>query len=140
MDIDMQTSGFEEVEHTADVALKVWGRDRAELFINAARGMAWLLAELEEGEPTVEVAVELEALDAETLMVSWLGELLFLAEEEEVIFTDFELEEITPTHVAGKVYGRPVVEHRAHIKAVTFSEMDIRRTPRGWETKIVFDV
>lgn len=136
----MQKIGFEEVEHPADVAVNVWGSDLAELFANAAQGMAWLLAGPESVEPTVEVTVELDALDAETLMVSWLGELLFLAEEEEVVFTDFELEEVTPTRLLGKARGRPVDEHRAHIKAVTFSEMDIRHTPRGWETKIVFDV
>ena len=32
------------VEHTADWALRVRGRDLAELFANAAEGMAYLLA------------------------------------------------------------------------------------------------
>jgi SHS2 domain-containing protein len=33
-----------------------------------------------------------------------------------------------------------VQEQRRHIKAVTFSELDIRQTNKGYETVVVFDV
>ncbi|HEY76666.1 MAG TPA: archease [Thermoflexia bacterium] len=132
--------GFEEIEHTADVALHVWGKDLKELFINAARGMAWLLADPETVEPTVEVALDLEGFDAETLLVTWLGELLYYNETDQLVFTEFDLEEIKPTHLRGVARGGVPKETRRHIKAVTFHEMDIRPTDRGLETTIVFDV
>jgi len=132
--------GFEEIEHTADVALRVWGRDLAELFANAALGMAWLMANPSSVNPTVEVPLNLTAYDAETLLVTWLGELLYLNERDGLVFTHFDLEEVTPTHLRGRARGGVAAEMRRHIKAVTFNELDIRPTERGLETMVVFDV
>jgi SHS2 domain-containing protein len=133
-------SRFEEVEHTADIAIRVWGRDLAELFTNAAYGMASQLGGTDSEKRSVEQLVELQAYDTETLLVSWLGELLYLSEREESIFTDFEMVEITPTRLRAIARGGPMGEHKQHIKAVTFSDLEIVRTKVGYETMIVFDV
>ena len=133
-------SRFEEVEHTADIAIRVWGRDLAELFVNAAYGMACQLDSTDPRDQNIEQLVKLQAYDAETLLVSWLGELLYLSEREQSIFADFEMLEITPTRLRAIVRGGPIGEHRRHIKAVTFSDLEIVRTEAGYETTIVFDV
>jgi SHS2 domain-containing protein len=65
---------FEEIEHTADIAIRIRGRDLAELFVNAAYGMACQLSNPDAVKQTVERRIELDAYDAETLLVSWLGE------------------------------------------------------------------
>jgi SHS2 domain-containing protein len=58
---------FEEVEHTADWALRVRGHDLRELLMNAARGMSRLLISDLTAIPTdVERHFELEAFDAES--------------------------------------------------------------------------
>jgi SHS2 domain-containing protein len=131
---------FEEIEHTADVAIRVWGSDLAELFANAAYGMAYQLADPSEAERTVEQSVELDAYDVETLLVSWLGELLYLGERDECVFFDFDLLEVTPTRLRAIIRGGPAHGHRRHIKAVTFSDLEIVQTDRGYETAVVFDV
>jgi SHS2 domain-containing protein len=131
---------FAEVEHTADIAIRVWGRDLADLFANAAYGMACQLGNPDTAKPAVEQLVELEAYDKETLLVSWLGELLYLGEREGCVFTDFELLELTPTRLRAVARGRPVQPIGQHIKAVTFSDLEIVRTADGYETTIVFDV
>jgi SHS2 domain-containing protein len=131
---------FEEIEHTADIAIRVWGRDLAELFANSASGMACQLADPGEAEFTVEQSVELDAYDVETLLVSWLSELLYLGEREECVFYDFDLFEVTPTGLRATVRGKAVHEQRRHIKAVTFSDLEIIQTDEGYETVVVFDV
>jgi SHS2 domain-containing protein len=131
---------FEEIEHTADVAIRVWGSDLAELFANAAYGMACQLADPGEAEQAIAQSVELDAFDVETLLVSWLGELLYLGEREECVFTDFDVIEITTTRLQATIRGRSIHEHRRHIKAVTFSDLEIVRTGKGYETVVVFDV
>ena len=131
---------FEEIEHTADIAIRVRGHDLAELFANAAYGMACQLADPDAVNQTNEHQVKLDAYDAETLLVSWLGELLYLGEREECVFVNFEMLQVTPTQLRAVVRGGPVEEYGAHIKAVTFNELEIVDTDEGYETTVVFDV
>lgn len=132
--------GFKEIPHTADAALHVWGQDLTELFINAARGLAWLMADPETVHPETEVALDLSAPDVETLLVTWLGELIYLNERDGIVFTEFDLEEVTPAHLRGTVRGGRAGEIRRFVKAATFSNLAIRPTDRGLETTITFDV
>jgi len=132
--------GFEEIPHTADVALHVWGQDLAQLFVHAAQGLAWLIADPAGVEPACELLLELSAYDTETLLVAWLSELLYLHERDGLVFVEFDLQEVSSTHLAATVRGGEAQETRRHIKAVTFSELDVRGTERGLETNIVFDV
>jgi SHS2 domain-containing protein len=131
---------YEEIEHTADIAIRVRGRDLGELFANAAYGMACQLADPGAVTWGNEQRIELEAYDAETLLVSWLEELLYLGERDECVFVDFEMQQVTPTQLRAVVRGGPVEEHGAHIKAVTFNELEIVRGGEGYETSVVFDV
>ena len=136
----MKKNRFEEVEHTADIAIRVWGADLAELFANAAYGMASQLADIEDLDLTTKEAIDLQAQDVEMLLVDWLSELLYLAEREDVVFVDFELSEVTPHRLQALARGGPIDERYVHIKAVTFSQLDIVKTDQGYETIVVFDV
>jgi hypothetical protein len=52
MNVSNEPDAFEEVEHTADWALRVRGRDLRELLVNAARGMSCLLVPDLDAVPT----------------------------------------------------------------------------------------
>ena len=132
--------GFREIDHTADVAVHVWGRDLKELFTAAALGLASQLAKTDGVICQVEETVSVEAYDTETLLVTWLGELLYLAEREASVFVAFDIHEITPTRLEAVVRGGVVADRRRHIKAVTFSGLEIVHTGEGYEVTIVFDV
>ena len=136
----MSTGAIEEIEHTADLAIRVRGRDLEKLFINAALGMGMLMADLQEIAPDVERYVELEEFDAETLLVSWLSELLWLNEESDAIFVCFEIEELTRTRLKATVRGGPATSQWKHIKAVTFHDLEIVETADGYEVTLIFDV
>lgn len=136
----MKKNRFEEVEHTADIAIRVWGADLAELFANAAYGMASQLADIEDVDLTTRETIDLQAQDVEMLLVDWLSELLYLGEREDVVFVDFELSKVTPHRLQALARGGPIDERYVHIKAVTFSQLDIVKTDQGYETIVVFDV
>lgn len=136
----MQKERFEELEHTADVAVRIWGRDLAELFANAAYALACQLAEVESVAVTAEEQIELEAADTETLLVAWLGELVYLYERDGHVFVACEVQEITPTHLRAVVRGGPATEHRRYVKGVTFHNLRILCTESGCEATVVFDV
>jgi len=131
---------FEQVEHTADIAIRVWGRDLAELFANAAYGMACQLTDVATVGRTVEHEIQLEGWDTETLLVSWLDEFLYVNERDGLVFTDFDVLEVSPTHLRAVVRGGPAPVRWYSIKAVTFNDLRIVRTADGYETTIVFDV
>lgn len=131
---------FEEVEHTADRALRIYGRDLAELFANAALGMNSLMQPAAGGRPSIAKEIELEAIDAESLLVAWLSELSFWAETESLLFTRFEFLRIAPTRLSAKVRGERAGALEKHVKAVTFHNLEIRSEESGFTTTVVFDV
>ena len=136
----MVIPGFEEIEHTADVAIRVRGHDLAELFANAAYGLAHQMAEVTSVSLVREEALDLQAQDLETLLVTWLGELLYLNERDGIVYTRFDIHELTPTRLRAVARGGPASERRRYVKAVTFSDLHIARTHDGYETTVVFDV
>jgi SHS2 domain-containing protein len=139
--VDTGLNAFEEVEHTADWALRVRGRDLAELLVNAARGMSHLLVPDLDAVPTgVERRIELDDLDAESLLVEWLSELAYWAEADMLVFHRFEMEEVTPTSLRAFVRGGHAPKLTKHIKAVTYHNLEIVETVHGLEATVVFDV
>lgn len=131
--------GFEEIEHTADAALRVYGNDWGGLFVNAARGMFSLLADWEDTAPGAGQEISLEAIDGESLLVDWLSELLYLHEMEGIVYTSFEMVSISPTALEAVVRGTDRWNARTVIKAVTFNDLRIEKTSQGYATTIVFD-
>jgi len=132
-------AGYREQEHTADWALEVWAPDLPELFAQAARGMLALCGARLEAEPRLECALELEAPDAESLLVAFLSELLYLAEMEYLGFDEFEIS-IDSNRLRGRICGAALSGLNKEIKAVTYHNLSIRKTSRGLEARVVFDV
>ena len=134
-------TAYEEVDHTADWALCIRGADLRELLLNAARGMSELLfGNLCHIPDEVEESIVVEGYDAESLLVDWLTELAYWAEMEGIVFKEFELKLIRPTHLQAVARGGQVPALEKHIKAVTYHNLHIIETERGLETTIVFDV
>jgi len=132
---------FEEIEHTADRALKIFGRNLEELFLNAARGLNSLMgAHGDLNSRPLTKSIELDAMDAESLLVEWLSELAYWAESEMLVFSKFELQDVSPTQLKAKIFGRRVTQWENHIKAVTYHNLEIIQTESGLAATVVFDV
>ncbi|MEE9513614.1 MAG: archease [Anaerolineales bacterium] len=131
---------YEEIEHTADWALRVHGQNLSELFRNAAFGMFSLL-DIEPVPGNTECRFfELKAEDTETLLVSWLEELLYPLEVENATVVDFQVEVLEKAQLKAMIELKKIASIKKEIKAVTFNELDIRTVDSGYETIIVFDV
>ncbi len=134
-------AGFEEIEHTADRALRIRGRNLEELLLNAARGLLTILNPMPlTGGRTATRVIDLDALDAETLLVDWLSELAFWAETEKLVFDRFDVEQVSPTHLRAVARGVRTERLERHVKAVTFHNLAIVQTPDGLTATVVFDV
>lgn len=137
----MGTNRWEEIDHTADWSIRVYGQDLAGLLESAAYGMVALLGgQLSEESRAETWRFQLSAPDAETVLIDWLAELIWLIEEENVLFSQFEIEQIGDVAVAARATGKTGASFAKHIKAATYHNLDIRQTEDGLETVVVFDV
>jgi SHS2 domain-containing protein len=136
---DRSAAGYEERAHTADWALDVWAPDLASLLEQAAIGMHALMGLRLKPEPRLEYAFEVRALDRESLLVSFLSELLYLGQQSDAGFDTFAVT-LIEAGLHAQVSGGPLEAQAKEIKAVTYHNLAIHETARGLETTIVFDV
>jgi len=135
----MILSGYEEVEHTADIALRVWGEEFFELLRQSARGMYDLMGIMRNQALQTEVNFEIGQGSVEMQLVDFLNELLFLVEDSARCFNDFTFHNtIDGFNVHAR--GNKIDSYQRSIKAVTFNDLDITETKTGFEATITFDV
>jgi FAD synthase/SHS2 domain-containing protein len=131
---------YEEVEHTADVALRVRGSDLQELLLNAAKGMSALMAEPNAQPMSNKCEVTALGDDPESLLVNWLNEILFQTEMTGQVFHDFQIRLEPGYALHATLRGSQPAEFLKQIKAVTFHNLQIEQHNGKYETLIVFDI
>jgi len=136
----MNTSHFNEIEHTADISVQIQAEDFAGLLLGAASAMFELMGISIDKEGERQRTIEVEGIDREDLLVAWLEELLYLIERHEVGFGKIELVALNDTNLVASVEELPGVAPSKEIKAVTYHGLEIKETRMGVEVTIVFDV
>jgi SHS2 domain-containing protein len=131
--------GHREIEHTADWELEVWAPDLPGLIEEAARGMYELMGAVVSEEDRCHRQFEMTADDREQLLVSFLEELLFIAESENLGFDGFLLN-LVVDGLSALLEGGSMVSRDKEIKAVTYHNLEIEENERGVKTRIIFDV
>jgi SHS2 domain-containing protein len=130
---------FEELAHTADWALRVRATNLAELFAESARGMNALTGARPATGLRTHRTVTLSAPDAESLLVAFLSELVYAAEQEHLMFDKFKIQ-IEGQTLQAEMDGAPLESINKTIKAVTYHNLQIQKIEGGVEVEIVFDV
>ena len=132
---------YEEIEHTADVAIRAYGASLNELFANAAEGMFSLIADLEAVKPIGEIEVRVSAEDTPTLLLRWLAELLYVHETQRLLFSRFEVE-VSGTSLLGRARGEAIDKARHELKLVIKAVTRHRLTvdPERGIAEVIFDI
>jgi SHS2 domain-containing protein len=130
---------FLEIPHTADWCLHVWSADLPSLFIDAASGMNYLSGIKIAPHPKKKQVFHTTAPDTESLLVSFLSNLVFFTEHEKIGFTQFSIQ-LKAHELTATMRGAPLISINKTIKAVTFHNLQIKKNPSGYEVDIVFDV
>ena len=135
---------YEVFEHTADIGLHAYGGTLAELFIHAAEGMESLMVSLQQVRLRVKREISVEGRDELSLLIAWLNELIVLFDSEYLLFRQFEIDDITETHLKGRASGEPYDAERhdlsSAIKAVTWHEAAVEHTDKEYKARIIFDI
>lgn len=135
---------FDVIEHTADTGIVAYGADLKEAFANAACAMFSLMADLERVEERICRQIEVKAEDRESLVVSWLNELLYLLDVERIVFRRFEVAELSDTWLKAAGYGEELDAARhdlkSGIKAATYHMLRVAQEDGHYSIRVIFDV
>ena len=135
---------YEQFDHPSDIGLRARGRSLEELFGNAALGMIELMLDPAGVEEREARQVEVKGDDAEGLLVAWLSEILYAFDAERFAAARAEVVSVGDGRVRGRLGGERFSEARHElrkaIKAVTWHNLKIKKTPTGYEVSIVLDV
>src|SRR3990170_7360016 len=104
----MQAPLYEELEHTADWALRVRGKDLADLLRNAAQGMLQLSGAVPQAGPRSRRELRLDSLDRESLLVDFLQELLLGIEMRQVAYPEIEIHAATNSALRATLTEAPL--------------------------------
>lgn len=136
--------GYELLNHTGDMGIRVWADDLEGLFCEAARALFDIITDLERVEVHLERQANVEGMGQEELMVAWLNELLYLHEVEVLLFRDFAVTEIAGGRLRGVAKGEGFQEGRhvmkTSIKAVTYHQLEIKEVEGRWQGQVIFDI
>ena len=129
---------------TADVGVRSYGRDIKEAFINQAAGMFSIMVDMRGVRARRSFKVDASGVDDARLLASFLEELLYVYETEGVFLKEFHIEELKKGRLRATAKGEEIDQTRhvlkAQVKAVTYHLLDVRRTPSGVVTRVVYDI
>ena len=135
----MVLSGYEELEHTADIALRVWGEDFFTLLRQSVNGMYDLMGVDVELTVLKKIKFKIEDNSQEIQLVDFLNEVLYLVEDEHARYDLFIFNKVEEGIIV-QASGYGVRSLQQNIKAVTFHNLAIEETDSGLEVSITFDV
>jgi len=132
---------------TADCAVAIDAESLADLFRDAAYALIDRMTQRSAIKPLQSWKVDLEEENLERLLYSWLSELVYIKDSENVLFGEFVVEVSqggNAFHLNANVSGEPI-DHGRHdigvdVKAVTMHMLKVEEKPRGWSAFVIFDL
>jgi SHS2 domain-containing protein len=126
------------VEHTSELELEIEAATEPAVFLEALDALAEFVAGAR-GVDAERRRVEVRGDDRASLLVSWLDELVFLAETQGFVperATELDLDDgVLRATLRGHV-GEP----RHLVKAVTLHRLEFVPGGEGWRARVVLDV
>ena len=144
-------NSYEFIDHTADVGLRVYGKDLKQIFIHAAKGLLDLVVVIGMVHKRTKVAVKVSASSLDELLVAWLRELLYLVSTRQMVMCDFRIRRLHQRkrttesfQLEAEVWGEKI-NFKTHVlkkevKAVTYHRLSLKRKKNGWVAEVIFDV
>ncbi len=144
---------FEQLPHTADIKIRVYGTTKKDLFRNALIGMFQSIHPIIPGatyqngrvvckELPSEHVVEVLSPDQEALLVDFLSEALYLSDVNNEAYLDVTIDNLDEKNIKAVLHGVPVERFDVvEIKAVTYHDLHMKQLDDGtWSVDIVFDI
>lgn len=143
---------FELIPHTADIRLRVFGRDLKELFKNALIGMFQSIGPVVSTcqrindrlvcpALPVQHSINITAGDKDQLLIDFLNEALYLSDIHDEAYLDAEILQLDEKSIQARIKGIGVERFEVvEIKAVTHHGGPIKKIDDRWTVDVVIDI
>ena len=134
---------FEILDHTADIAGRIYGRDFNELFVNASALLYSLMSPEFCGGAAADADMELSGDSPENLLVKFLNELIYRAEVKKTAGSVFGMKiekKGVKFHLNCRIEGREIRMPGREIKAATYHGLSIEEEDGVWTASVIFDI
>lgn len=134
-------AGAGTISHTADVGIEVRAPSLPELFRRASLSTLWMVFEAIPKDRSQRRTLRVTAEDHAGLLRSWLREILYWAEVEDLAVAELaELRVADGVAEAQVVGGRAPADAVREIKGVTWHGLVVEERGDGWYARVIFDV
>jgi SHS2 domain-containing protein len=138
-------TSYRFLEHTADMGIEATGATLEELFTNTACALREMIFGVLPPDPEpISLDINLEGMDIEELLVSWLNEILYLFETQQFVPVSFRVLKVGSTHMSASMSGRVFEKNRLslqrEVKAVTYHQLMLKKTEGGWLARLFVDL
>lgn len=135
------SSGYRQIDHTADLALEIWATSEEELLRVAARAVVDVLTDAAPIPATDSRYISLNAVDAEDRLVQWLNEVIVAAVVDGFVVADAAIT-LQGSGLSAEMRGQAGAEDRivTELKSATYHDLAISHGKDGWRAHVVIDV
>jgi len=130
---------FEFLSHTADVKIRVYGKNLKEIINNS------LLALKSFWKPKltktkIEKEIKVESNNEVNLLIDFLSEVLAETYIEKAIFVKFEPQELASYSLSGKIIGYKFIFLSKDIKAITYHQANLQKINNQYIFDFIIDI
>ena len=139
-------SGYEFLDHTADVLVKAFGNSLEEAFGAAADAMFAVITDSAPIRPLQPVELEIESIDREGLLVAFLSQLIVVFETDGLVLTDFNIaflsDRALKVAARGEPFNQEIHGQGTQVKGVSYHMMEITEPRHGQPAtvRVLFDI
>ena len=135
---------YEVFEHTADIGLRIKGKELKGLFANAGLAIFEISSQKQftVSKAHTEIRIKLKADNLEELFINWLNELLSLSSAKGLIFHRIKINSIEGNSLEAVAVGNDIANYKVNteIKAATFHQFKLKQNEAGWLAEVILDV
>ncbi len=137
---------YEYIDHTADIVVRAYGDSLEESYAAAGDALFETITGGTDIRPEREIRFEVESIDREGLLVSFLSNLLVTFEVDGLVLSEFTIRLTDERHLVAEAMGEFFDEARHcqgyHVKGVSYHMLEIEDGDGGKPShvQVLFDI
>jgi SHS2 domain-containing protein len=133
------------IDHTADIAIKFFGKTIEELFINSALSLSEIIFNRKHDkaiEKSEKIFLRFSAEELTVLYIDFLREILYQINQNFRYFYKFEIRKLSTNELRVECYysSLNIDDIALEIKAVTYHNVEIKKEKDEYSALVTFDI